>query len=124
MLRRWARLGSRLHAGIAAGAFRRSASADQRTGEGFQRQSHTTIAAVPFATDVAEDEDPDKIAASCWNRNLRGAGRRGRRRTPAPRSRGVIEEQKLADAMKKFYKHWMNDQKKSTATSSRTSPTS
>jgi hypothetical protein len=79
----------------------------------FTAKHITTIAAVPFASDIAEDEDPDKIAASMLEGKFYqalAAGGGGYTLLPAPEVGRVIEEQKQTDAMKKFYKHWINDQ--------------
>jgi hypothetical protein len=78
----------------------------------FAKTNITTIAALPFASDIGDDEDPDKISASMSESKFYQALNlaSGFTMMPAAEVGRVLEEQKQSDAMKKFYKHWINDQ--------------
>lgn len=78
----------------------------------FSKLTITTLAALPFASDIGDDEDPDKLSASMTEAKFYQALNAGSGFTVLPASEvgRVIEEQKLGETMKKFYKHWINDQ--------------
>ena len=71
-----------------------------------------TLAALPFTSDISEDEDPDRIAASMvagtfyteLNRNT------GFTILPASEVARVVEQAGLKDKLDGFYKDWLNDQ--------------
>jgi hypothetical protein len=72
----------------------------------------TTLAALPFASDVADDEDPDKIAASMAESKFypRLNAATGFTLTPSSEVRRVVTQAGLEDDLKAFYKNWIADQ--------------
>jgi hypothetical protein len=71
-----------------------------------------TLAAVPFASDIAEDEDPDRISASMTEGKFYTALNVGSGFTilPATEVQRTVERDGLGETMKSFYKNWINDQ--------------
>ena len=71
-----------------------------------------TLAALPFATDVAEDEDPDQIAAGMVESKFYPALSAGTSYTilPASEVARVLAEANLSDRLARFYKKWISDQ--------------
>jgi hypothetical protein len=72
----------------------------------------TTLAALPFASDIADDEDPDKVAASMAESKFYPALNTGTGFTilPASEVQRVLEQNQLAGDLKSFYKNWIGDQ--------------
>jgi hypothetical protein len=70
------------------------------------------MAALPFASDVRDDEDPDAVAAGMveakFYQALGATG--GHTILPASEVARVIESQKLSADMASFYKKWIGDQ--------------
>lgn len=71
-----------------------------------------TLAALPFASDIAEDEDPDKLSASMTEGKFYTALNAGSGFTimPASEVQRIAEREGLAENLKTFYKDWINDQ--------------
>lgn len=72
----------------------------------------TTLAALPFASDIADDEDPDKVAASMAESKFYPALNTGTGFTILPSSevQRVLEQNKMSADLKTFYKNWIADQ--------------
>lgn len=71
-----------------------------------------TLAALPFASDIADDEDPDKVAASMVESKFYPALNSGSGFTilPASEVQRVLEQNNLGADAKAFYKNWIADQ--------------
>ena len=71
-----------------------------------------TLAALPFASDIAEDEDPDKVAASMAESKFYPALNTGSGFTllPASEVQRVLEQNKMSGDLKSFYKNWIANQ--------------
>ncbi len=71
-----------------------------------------TLAALPFATDIADDEDPDKIAASMAEGKFYPALNAGSGFTilPASEVRRILEQENLLNDYRIFCKKWISDQ--------------
>lgn len=71
-----------------------------------------TFAALPFASDVGETEDPDKLAASLCESKFYRALHTGSSLTFMTSSEVLrtLEAENLVTAMQKFYKNWISDQ--------------
>jgi hypothetical protein len=71
-----------------------------------------TLAALPFATDIADDEDPDKVAASMADGKFYPALNVGSGFTilPASEVQRVLEKENLLADYRSFCKKWISDQ--------------
>lgn len=78
----------------------------------FGQRPLRTLAALPFATDVAEDEDPDQIAAAMVAAKFYPALDAATNYTilPASEVTRVLAEANLSDQLARFYKKWISDQ--------------
>jgi len=78
----------------------------------FGQRPLRTLAALPFATDVAEDEDPDQIAAAMVAAKFYPALDAATEYTilPANEVARVLAEAGLSERLARFYKHWISDQ--------------
>ncbi|UCE03518.1 MAG: hypothetical protein JSW67_04835 [Candidatus Latescibacterota bacterium] len=79
---------------------------------GYDALTIKTLAALPFASDVAEDEDPDQIAAGMLESKFYPELNRSSGFTILPASEvgRVIEEEGMSDRMRSFYRNWISDQ--------------
>lgn len=71
-----------------------------------------TFAALPFASDIGETEDPDKLAASlCESKFYRGLHTgSGFTFLGSDEVSRTLEQQDLTSKLQKFYKNWISDQ--------------
>ena len=71
-----------------------------------------TLAALPFGSDIADDEDPDKVAGSMAESKFYAALSTGTGFTilPSVEVQRVLDRDGLAPELKKFYKDWISDQ--------------
>ena len=76
-----------------------------------QRPLHT-LAALPFATDVAEDEDPDQIASAMVAAKFYPALNAATKYTILPPGEvaRVLADAELSERLARFYKRWISDQ--------------
>lgn len=77
----------------------------------FGQRPLRTLAALPFTSDVAEDEDPDQIAAGMVEAKFYPALNAGTHYTLLPPNevKRVLEEAGLTPQLGRFYKKWISD---------------
>jgi hypothetical protein len=70
-----------------------------------------TLATLPFASDISESDDPDKIAASMSESKFYPALAQARRFNilPVPAVRQAVDQAGLTAKMAGFYKSWISD---------------
>ena len=78
----------------------------------FGQRSYRTLAALPFGTDVAEDEDPDQVAAGMVESKFYPAlnAATGYTLLPANEVGRVVEQAALQERLQRFYSKWISDQ--------------
>ncbi len=71
-----------------------------------------TLAALPFASDISEDEDPDRIAADMVAGTFYAELNRNTGFTILPHTEvgRVLGDNELNEKLEDFYKDWLNDQ--------------
>jgi hypothetical protein len=71
-----------------------------------------TLAALPFGSDISDDEDPDKVAGSMTEAKFYAGLSSGSTFTilPSAEVQRVLDREGLTPQLKSFYKEWISDQ--------------
>src|SRR5262249_9001313 len=71
-----------------------------------------TMAALPFGSDISDDEDPDKVAGSMTESKFYTGLSSGSGFTilPSAEVQRMLDREGLTPQLKKFYKEWISDQ--------------